>query len=89
MTSAVLLATLVAAFLGGSHYVSHRVFGDEVYNSKAGVAKTTVIITGLAWFTIYIVMGDLGDSVVDATAALLEGMVRLFGSILGGIGGLL
>jgi hypothetical protein len=59
--NAAVLATLVAAAVGTGHYATHRYFGDEVYFSKAGVSKAGVVVTGLAWFSTYLIAsGALG-----------------------------
>lgn len=61
--SPAVLATLVAAVVGTGHYVTHRLFGDEVLFSKTAVGKAGIVVTGLTWLAIYLVAGG-GTGVV-------------------------
>lgn len=72
MTSAALLATVVALVVGGGHWMAHRVFGDEVYFSKSGVSKAGVVVTGLAWFATYLIAGGGLAALLGPLAMLVD-----------------
>jgi hypothetical protein len=87
--TAALAATLIAAIIGFSHWLSHRAFGDEVYNSKSGVGKATVVVTAVAWILTYVAAGgDMGLIVLPAEA-FLKGLGRLGETVLMGLGELI
>jgi hypothetical protein len=88
----VLLATFVAAVVGGTHWISHRFLGDEVSNSKRVVSKTAILVTGVTWFLVYFMASSIAiipaftDLVTLPIIAFIEALIRLFGAVINGLG---